>query len=266
VTIAGVGVAGYNGTFTVASVPTTTSFTYTSTTSDLASSGGGTISSDAIDPQARARLRAFFARGGGYIGTSVSGTNFTFLNPSGMNLVEGSLLQTSDSAGGGIALWDNVAGAASPITGGYPSRDTLYLPSNVTFFSSVPTGSVVDGRYLATTDATWVAGLWRDRDPNAANAPVIVHGTTNSVARYMGLATNPFSRQDAEREWTMIGQAALWTTLTDEADSNVVSPAPGGEYGHGKLAAACTGAATICGTASGAPGPAIAPSRSPSSR
>ena len=42
VTIAGVGVAGYNGTFMILSVPTTTTFTYASTTSGLAPSGGGT--------------------------------------------------------------------------------------------------------------------------------------------------------------------------------------------------------------------------------
>ena len=41
VTISGVGVAGYNGTFTVASVPSTTSFTYTAA-SGLGLSGGGT--------------------------------------------------------------------------------------------------------------------------------------------------------------------------------------------------------------------------------
>ncbi|HEY7016883.1 MAG TPA: M12 family metallo-peptidase [Gaiellaceae bacterium] len=43
VTIAGVGVAGYNGTFTVTSVPSSRSFTYTNPISGLARSGGGTI-------------------------------------------------------------------------------------------------------------------------------------------------------------------------------------------------------------------------------
>ena len=205
---------------------------------------------------AQARLLAFFARGGGYIGTSQSGNNFTFLT--GASLVGGTFAQTSDGASGGMALWNNVGGSASPITGGYPAQDTLYLPSNVTFFSAIPTGAVVDGRYLGDTTATWVAGLWRDRDPNVANAPMVVHGTTNNVGRYMGLATNPFSRQDAEREWTMIGQAALWGTLTDEANSDVVSPAPGAEVGHARFSDACSGGAGICGVASSAPGPAIA--------
>ncbi|MGH2683925.1 MAG: hypothetical protein ACRDJP_00470, partial [Actinomycetota bacterium] len=28
---------------------------------------------------------------------------------------------------------------------------------------------------------------------------------------------NPFSRQDAEREWVLIAQTALWSNLTDDA-------------------------------------------------
>jgi len=43
VTIAGVGVAGYNGTFTVTEVPTTRAFKYVNPTSGLATSGGGTV-------------------------------------------------------------------------------------------------------------------------------------------------------------------------------------------------------------------------------
>jgi hypothetical protein len=42
VTIASVGVAGYNGTFTITAVPTARSFEYTNPTASLANSGGGT--------------------------------------------------------------------------------------------------------------------------------------------------------------------------------------------------------------------------------
>ncbi len=45
VTLAGVGVAGYNGTFPVVSVPTSTQFTYIAGASSLAASGGGTAAS-----------------------------------------------------------------------------------------------------------------------------------------------------------------------------------------------------------------------------
>ena len=164
---------------------------------------------------ARERLRDFFQRGGGYIATSVSSSNFSFLNGAQPALIQGTLTQSSDSADGGIARWNNVQ-PNGPITGGFASTDNLYLPSNVTWFSSTPTGSVVDGRYLPSTSAMFLAGLWRDRSAAAANAPMVVHGTTEVDSRYVGLATNPFSRGDAEREWPLIGQAALWSNLTDQ--------------------------------------------------
>jgi hypothetical protein len=63
---------------------------------------------------------------------------------------------------------------------------------------------------------TLSTGLWRQRESKAANAPVVVHGTTLVGSRYMALSTNPFSRGDAEREWPLVGQAALWSNLTDE--------------------------------------------------
>jgi hypothetical protein len=163
---------------------------------------------------ARERLRVFFQRGGGYIATSLSSANFSFLNGAQPALIQGTLTQSSDSADGGIARWTNVQ-PNGPITGGFRSTDNLFLPSSVTWFSSTPTGSVVDGRYLGTTDSMFVAGLWRDRNPAAANAPMVIHGTTLVNSRYVGLASNPFSRGDAEREWPLMGQAALWSNLTD---------------------------------------------------
>src|SRR5258706_1840291 len=45
VTVAGVGVAGYNGTFPIVSVPSSTQFTYIASASRLATSGGGTAAS-----------------------------------------------------------------------------------------------------------------------------------------------------------------------------------------------------------------------------
>ena len=86
----------------------------------------------------------------------------------------------------------------------------------MTWIATLPTGATVDGRYLPSVDSMFVAGLWRDRDRKAAGAPIIVHGTTLVGSRYLGLATNPFSRGDAEREWPLIGQAALWSNLTDD--------------------------------------------------
>lgn len=63
-------------------------------------------------------------------------------------------------------------------------------------------------------DDILIAGLWRNRDTAAENAPVVVHGETTADSRYLGFATNPFSRGDFER--ALMGQAALWSNLTDE--------------------------------------------------
>ncbi len=167
----------------------------------------------AANAVARERLDAFFARGGGYIGTSVSGTNFAFLTNAG--LLTSALSQGSDTgADGGIAIWTNAGG---PLAGAYPSQDYLFLDNNITYFSATPADATIDGRYLSSTDDLFVAGLWRNRSPAVADAPMAVHGTTTADGRYAGLATNPFSRMDAEREWLWVGQAALWANLTDEA-------------------------------------------------
>ena len=49
VTIAGVTVAGYNGTFTILTVPSATTFTYTDATAGLAASGGGIASAAVLN-------------------------------------------------------------------------------------------------------------------------------------------------------------------------------------------------------------------------
>ena len=170
---------------------------------------------------ALARLNAFFARGGGYIATSTSTNGFSFLTSAVPALVPGSLTQTSQGAYGGIAVWSNVGGASSPITGPYPSSDYMFLPSNTTFFSATPTGAIVDAQYpehISTIGPQYgyVAGMWLNRTTAADNAPVLIHGTTTADGRYVAYATNPFSRYDAEREWPLIVQAALWSDLTDE--------------------------------------------------
>jgi hypothetical protein len=181
---------------------------------DVIYNAGQAYPSEPQSDVARGRLRDFFAGGGGYIGTSQSANNFSFLSAAG--LVTSPLSQGSDSADGGIAVWTN-GGIQGPLTGGFAAEDFLYLPANVTYFSSVPEDATIDGNYLSSTDDLFLAGLWRDRDAAVGGAPMIVHGTTTANSRYLGLATNPFSRGDAEREWALIGQAALWSNLTDEA-------------------------------------------------
>jgi hypothetical protein len=214
----------------------------------------------------RARLNAFFARGGGYIATGQSTTGYTFLTGAVPALVSGSWTQGSSSAGGGITNWINIGGENSPLTGVFPGSDYLYMPTNVTYYSAVPTGAVIDGRHNPSMVGSstngpspgFIAGLWRSRASATNNAPVIVRGQTNVTSRYSGLATNPFSRQDAEREWLLIGQAALWSVLNDEADSSIGFPADGEPYNESRFDAGCADGAGICGTAAGGPGRPIA--------
>ncbi len=219
VTVSGVGVAGYNGTFTVSSVLSTTQFQYANTVTGLASSGRGTATDADMNPVAQSRLNDFFARGGGYIAANASTSNFSFLTAAG--LVTGDLTQGSQSAYGGIAQWLNVGAAGSPISGAYPATDYMFLPASTTYFTALPDGAQVDGEYpdnIATIGPQYgyVAGMWLNRDPAADSAPVLIHGDTTADSRYVAYATNPFSRYDAEREWPLIVQAALWSDQTDK--------------------------------------------------
>ena len=183
---------------------------------DVIYNAGQLYPSEPQSDVARDRLSAFFDRGGGYIGTSQSANNFAFLN---------GLRPPHVAARAGIGRGrrrDRASGRTTGSTGrspaASPSEDFLYLPSNITYFSAVPAEATVDGRYLSSTDDLFLAGLWRDRDAAVGGRRrSIVHGTTTADSRYLGLATNPFSRGDAEREWALIGQAALWSNLTDEA-------------------------------------------------
>ena len=122
VNIFGVSVAGYNGTFTVASIVSPTQFTYTNPTSGLANSGGGGVTSPSVAPTATGATESgntvtitttgdnILAEGykvvisgvleAGYNGTFqvdsvISPTQFTYTNPtSGL----------ADSGGGNVAL------------------------------------------------------------------------------------------------------------------------------------------------------------------
>ena len=85
VTIAGVGVAAYNGTFTILTTPTPTTFTYTVGTAGLASSGGGFASSIlplvvaplsiTLDPPYQVRYAANLASGTSYVDIVNDGLN-----------------------------------------------------------------------------------------------------------------------------------------------------------------------------------------------
>jgi Zinc carboxypeptidase len=160
---------------------------------------GGTI--------ARARLQAFFAAGGGYIGALTNGASF--LNSAG--LVTGLTAANRGGSGrSGIVQWNNEGGPNSSIVGAFPAQDTAIMDPP-TWFTTIPTTMTVDGRLPLL--GYFLAGLWQP-DAQSASAPgsaVIAHGTSISgAARLAVFAMNPLYRADPEREWTMLGSAAYW--------------------------------------------------------
>ena len=157
----------------------------------------------------RARLTAFFAAGGGYIGAGTTGASFL----TGGGQVAGLAAATRGGAGrSGIVNWINQGGASSPIVGSYPANDTAIMDPP-TWFTSVPGSMAVDGRF--PTAGILASGFWLTGDAQSQSAPgsaVIAHGTnTAATARLVSFAMNPLYRADPEREWPAVGAAALWT-------------------------------------------------------
>ncbi|HEX6024431.1 MAG TPA: M14 family zinc carboxypeptidase [Solirubrobacter sp.] len=156
---------------------------------------------------ARARLTEFFAAGGGYIGAGTNGA--AFLTNSGQ--VAG--LTAANRGGGGrsgIVYWDNVGGAASPIVGAYPARDTAIMDPP-TWLTAVPASFSVDARLPSS--GFFAAGLWL-LDAQSASAPgsaLVAHGpNATGTARLTVFAFNPLYRADPEREWPAVASAAYW--------------------------------------------------------
>jgi hypothetical protein len=94
ITIGGVGVAGYNGTFTITAIPSARSFQYTAAAAGLASSGGGTATF----------FSSFRIRIGGNDSALIGGSGSPFSNAN---------IQTAINAISGFAGTATVSGAAS---------------------------------------------------------------------------------------------------------------------------------------------------------
>jgi Zinc carboxypeptidase len=159
----------------------------------------------------RARLTAFFAGGGGYLGALTNGVNF--LMASGQ-LPAGSFTAANRGGAGrsGIITWNNSASGTGLITGAYRAQDTAIMDPP-TWYTAVPSGWTVDGSLPLT--GFFLSGLW-PIDALSASAPgstVIAHGTNTNAgntARMATFAMNPLYRADPEREWPMISSAAYW--------------------------------------------------------
>ncbi len=157
---------------------------------------------------ARARLAAFFAAGGGYLGGGSGGAQFITNGGLATGLTTGT---RSGNGRSGIVFWDNTGGAASPITGVYPSRDTAIVDPP-TWFTTVPSGWSIDANLPIA--GFFAAGLWLidAASASAPGAPMIAHGTSTTAGapRLTAFAFNPLYRADPEREWPALGSAAYW--------------------------------------------------------
>src|SRR5690348_1337591 len=115
VTIAGVGVSGYNGTFPVVSVPTTTQITYIAGASGLAASGGGTAASATATIQTTASHGFVVGQLVTTSGIGVSGYNGTFA----ITTVPDSTHFTFTATTGGLAAsGGGTAAAAGSVSAG----------------------------------------------------------------------------------------------------------------------------------------------------
>jgi len=196
--------------------PVTTAFLNSSPTDPLAdvdliyNAASNYPANNATNVNSRARLAGFFAGGGGYIGGQLNGANFLANGAQVTGLAAAAALVNNQSNGrSGIVVWDNVGGAASPVTGAMPTRD-FAIVDPPTWLTSIPATMTVDGRLPAS--GFFVAGMWPSTLwGSAPGSPIIAHGTnTAGNARLTVFANNPLYRADPEREWPMVGTAAYW--------------------------------------------------------
>jgi hypothetical protein len=158
----------------------------------------------AAQATARARMEAFFASGGGYMGAGVNGAAFLVTGGQVSGLTVGT---RSGSGRSGIVRWLNEGGVTSPIVGSYPSEDTAIVdpPS---WFSAVPATHSIDARLPETN--FFLSGFWPfdAQSAGAPGSPFVVHGENNAgTARLVNFAMSPLYRADPERSWPMIGAA-----------------------------------------------------------
>ena len=164
----------------------------------------------ASNTQGRARLSAFFARGGGYVGTGTSGASFLTTGAQVTGLTTGT---RSGNGRSGIINWVNNGGVDSPIVGAYPTNDTA-IEDPPTWLTAIPATFTVDAHLPAAN--ILASGFWVTTDAQSVTAPgaaLIAHGTNSAgTARLTEFAPDPTYRADPEREWPALSSAFYWGT------------------------------------------------------
>jgi len=198
VTISGVGVASYNGTFPVVSAPTTTQFTYIDGASGLAASGGGTAASATVTIQTTAAngfvVGQLVTTTGivvaGYNGTfPITGvpdsTHFTFTAATG---------GLAASGGGTAAVAGNIANGVHQVCVIFQTRQGyLTQPSPATSWTAsggkravvtnIPTGpSNIVGRILCFTGAGGASFFYTGSGTTLFSSNMVISdNTTTSI-------------------------------------------------------------------------------------
>ncbi len=169
VTIAGVGVAGYNGTFAVIATPSSTQFTYVAGISGLVASGGGTVASSTVTIQTMAVHGFVVGQLVLIAGVGVAGYNGTFTIssvPDGVHFTyTGSTGGLANSGGGTASAAGNIAQGVHQVSVLFQTRQGyLTKPSPATSWTAsgnkravvtnIPTGpSNIVARILCFTSA-----------------------------------------------------------------------------------------------------------------
>jgi hypothetical protein len=178
VTIAGVAVAGYNGTFTVTAVPSSRSFQYTNGTTGLATSGGGTVTLDAP-------------------GATESGTTITFTTAAAHNRSVGDVVTisgVSNSAYNGTYTITavptprtfQVTSATSGLASSGGGTMTFFSPFQVRFGGS--DSAVIGGGGLAYTNANLTSAI--NAIPGFAGTVTVTGASSTGFTVTYGGASN----------------------------------------------------------------------------
>jgi hypothetical protein len=199
VTISGVGVGGYNGTFTVASVPTATTFTYTNPTAGLAASGGGTVTNPS---------RYTLTFGGSHMGNNVSAITVT----NGTGTVSGTVTETTAGAPGMLPVGTSVT-MGTPNDAGFTLTFPTYAGAVNADVSPFTVTNPVDVGGTAFT-----AAVRETVKGTAAVAGWPVGGTVTAASLYAGVTAPNLS--DEGFKLTFAGTLAAANVATTVGVTN----------------------------------------------
>jgi hypothetical protein len=147
VSVSGVGVAGYNGTFTIARVPDSTHFTFNATTGGLAASGAGAVAAAGSVDSGVHQVCVIFQTRQGYLTQPGPSTSWTASG--GKRAVVANIPTGPSNVVGRILCFTGAGGASFFYTG---SGGSLFS-GNMVISDNTSTSAVVD-----FSDATLLAG------------------------------------------------------------------------------------------------------------